>query len=85
MSKTLIYLIAVFAMWMYFSFSGSANGKSEKPTVKDFDAAGSGHGGTATVSNNGLKAGSVFVRNDGNAQGSNRGTWASGGGFGSNV
>lgn len=61
MSKTLIYLIAVFAMWMYFSFSSSANGGS-KPTVEDFDAAGSGHGGTMTA-NNGLKPGSNFVRN----------------------
>jgi len=83
MSKTLIYLIAVFAMWMYFSFSSSANGGS-KPTVKDFDAAGSGSGGTMT-SNNGLKAGSVFVRDNGNAKGTNRGTWKEGGGFGSNA
>jgi len=46
LSKVLIYLIAVFALWMYFSFSKSANGGKEQPTIKDFDAAGSGSGGT---------------------------------------
>lgn len=44
MSRTLIYLIAIFALWMYFSF-GSFDGKKAKPTIKDFDRAGSGRGG----------------------------------------
>ena len=83
MSKTLIYLIAVFAMWMYFSFSSSANGGS-KPTVKDFDAAGSGSGGTMTANNSGLKQGSVFVRDTSQSRG-NGFTWKEGGGFGSNA
>lgn len=48
MSKGLIYLIAIFALWMYFSFS--------KDTVSDFDNAGSGHGGTL-VNNDGNRGG----------------------------
>lgn len=48
MSKTLIYLVAIFCLWMYFKFSSSANGKTlaEKYNVKDFDKARSGSGGT---------------------------------------
>lgn len=51
MSKSLIYLIAIFCLWMYFKFSSSANAAvAEKPTVKDFDKAQSGHGGTMVSS-----------------------------------
>lgn len=54
MSKSLIYLIAIFCLWMYFKFSKSANGETlaEKYDVKDFDKAQSGHGG-ALVNNRG--------------------------------
>jgi hypothetical protein len=48
MSKTLIYLVAIFALWMYFSFGTfeTSTKTAEKPTIKDFDNAQSGHGGT---------------------------------------
>ena len=60
MSKTLIYLIAIFCLWMYFSFSTSAqNTEKKKPTVKDFDEAESGHGGTL-VSNTESRDNSVI-------------------------
>lgn len=63
MSKLLIYLVAIFCLWMYFSFSGKGGGK-EQPTIEDFDAAGSGHGGSM-VSSGGSTAGNgaSFVSN----------------------
>lgn len=54
MTRTLIYVIAAFALWLYFKYGsfGESEGKTmaEKYTVKDFDKARSGSGGTATVS-----------------------------------
>ncbi len=74
MSRTLIYLIAIFALWMYFSF-----GSKSKPTVEDFDKAGSGSGGTLVSHNNsgfsgtggkfGSKAESVTNKNNGSFSG----------------
>ena len=63
MSKTLIYLIAIFCLWMYFSFSSSAQ-VAKKPTVKDFDDAGSGHGGTL-VSAETANRNAVFIDHSG--------------------
>lgn len=39
MSKTLIYLVAIFALWMYFTFSRNS-------VIEKADEAQSGHGGT---------------------------------------
>ena len=62
MSKTLIYLIAIFCLWMYFSFSNMANAKKEsKPTIKDFDDAQSGHGGTMVSNTENRDSSVVFV------------------------
>ena len=47
MSKVLIYLFAVFALWMYFSFGTFGN--SDTPTIEDFDKAGSGKAGTTVA------------------------------------
>ena len=49
MSKVLIYLFAVFALWMYFSFGkfgGESQTMAEKYNVEDFDKAQSGSVGT---------------------------------------
>lgn len=93
MSKSLIYLIAIFCLWMYFTFSGNSQSSTmaEKYTVEDFDKAQSGSGGTM-VSTQGAGRGDI-VSPLGNAQGAgkgsisspfgNRGTFTAGGGFGS--
>ena len=51
MSKTRIYLIAIFALWFYLHLAG--RNKDEKaPTLDDYDRAQSGHGGTMTANRN---------------------------------
>ena len=53
MSRLLIYLIAVFALWMYFSISETkTQAQSKNNTVESYDKAQSGNGGTM-VSNSG--------------------------------
>ena len=66
MSKTLIYLIAIFVLWMYFKFSSSANDKTlaEKYTVEDFDKAQSGTGGTLTSNRGPFTPGGGFGSDD---------------------
>lgn len=62
MSKTLIYLVAIFVLWMYFKFSNSANGGTlaEKYDVEDFDKAQSGRGGTMTANRGTFTPGGGF-------------------------
>ena len=51
MSKCLIYLIAIFCLWMYFKITNFWDNRTEKqPTIEDFDKAQSGNGGTMTAS-----------------------------------
>lgn len=55
MTRTLIYVIAAFTLWLYFKYGSFDGAKkkttmAEKYTVKDYDNARSGSGGTATVS-----------------------------------
>lgn len=59
MSKPLIYLIAIFALWLYFRY-GNFDGKKAKTKeeiIEDGDKAGSGHGGTLV--SNGFGSGRV--------------------------
>lgn len=56
MTRTLIYVVAAFALWLYFKYGTFESApQAEKYKVEDFDKAGSGRGGTATVSTNGKK------------------------------
>ena len=62
MTRTLIYVIAAFSLWLYFkygTFGAKAEKKTmaEKYTIKDYDNARSGSGGTATVSTTGRLGG----------------------------
>ena len=53
MSRLLIYLIAVFALWMYFSISETkTQAQSKNNTVENYDKAQSGNGGTMVSNNN---------------------------------
>lgn len=47
MTKTLIYLIAIFALWLYFrygNFGKSEEKRSKEEVIEDADKAGSGFG-----------------------------------------
>ena len=49
MTKTLIYLIAIFALWLYFRYGNFGKGeekRSKEEVIEDADKAGSGSGGT---------------------------------------
>lgn len=50
MTRTLIYVIAAFSLWLYFKYGTFGASTKKAPTVKDYDNARSGYGGAATVS-----------------------------------
>ena len=83
MSKVLIYLFAVFALWMYFSFGKFGN---EQPTIEDFDKAQSGKAGTTVshkVNGSNFKIETVTTNRNGFGGGSqSTGTANSHNGFG---
>lgn len=66
MSKTLIYLVAIFALWMYFSFSNQAQAGNlaDKYKVEDFDKAQSGHGGTQVADRGEFTPGGGFGKTE---------------------
>lgn len=49
MSKSLIYLIGIFALWFYFYLADKNEDSRKGFDMKEADEAQSGRGGTATV------------------------------------